>query len=259
VPRFFGVCFFYHRGDGFMPHLIPLHQGAIGSETVQTVNARELYEFLGVKQRFTDWVTKRIEQYGFEESRDFTRYYDSSNGNPHPQVDYFVSLDMAKELSMVERTKKGKEARLYFLDCEKQALAKPALPVLYDPKLQALALLIVEHDAMQHHLHEVEESTRQANAKAELAIANQQWLTIREYVFLNDLTHQMPITFHADYGRWLTGYCQEHGIPVRKQGVADRSWDQEHAYHIETIQKTLSGWLIRRHGQTELRIIKPQK
>ena len=110
-----------------MSDLIPLHQFTIGTETHQTVNARELHAFLGVKQRVLDWIAKRIEQYGFEEGRDFTRYYDSSNGNPHPQIDYFVTINMAKELSMVERTRKGKEARQWFLECEQVVLQGQAI------------------------------------------------------------------------------------------------------------------------------------
>ena len=120
--------------------LIPVQVGVIGAATIPTVNAREIHTFLAVKQRFTDWITKRIEQYGFQEDRDFTRYCDSSSGNPNPPIDYFVSLDMAKELSMVERTKKGKEARQYFLECERIAVAQQMPSPAVTPGQVALAL-----------------------------------------------------------------------------------------------------------------------
>ena len=108
-----------------MPILIPLHQSTIGIELIQTVNARELHTFLGPKARFNDWFSRRVAAYGFQKERDFTvlkKEYGLESTN-----EYYVSLDMAKELSMVERTPKGKEARLYFLDCERQVLAL-ALP-----------------------------------------------------------------------------------------------------------------------------------
>ena len=69
-----------------------------------------LSSLLSVKRDFTNWIRERIQKYGFEEDRDFTRSPDLASNNPHPRVDYHVSLDMAKELSMVERTKKGKQA-----------------------------------------------------------------------------------------------------------------------------------------------------
>lgn len=125
-----------------MPALITLRHQTIGTETIQTVNARELHTFLAVKQRFNDWISKRIEQYEFQEDRDFTRYCDSSSDNPNPPIDYFVSINMAKELSMVERTAKGKEARLYFLECERkltmQASAPTPLPPTYHEQLDKL-------------------------------------------------------------------------------------------------------------------------
>lgn len=110
--------------------LIPLIPQTIGAQDIQTVNARDLYVFLGIKQRFNDWITKRIEQYGFAQDIDFIRYYDSSSENPNPPIDYFLSIDMAKELSMVERTAKGKEARLWFLECERKVLERSTTRVL---------------------------------------------------------------------------------------------------------------------------------
>jgi phage anti-repressor protein len=106
--------------------LIPFARRQIGTDTVNTVNARDLYAFLEVKQRFNDWITKRIAQYGFVQGIDFTRYYDSSSANPNPPIEYYLSFEMCKELSMVEKTAKGKEARLWFLECEREVLERPS-------------------------------------------------------------------------------------------------------------------------------------
>lgn len=115
-----------------MSNLIPLHHTAIGTEAQQTVNARELHTFLGPKARFNDWIARRIATYGFQEDRDFTVL--KNEYGPDGTIEYHVSLDMAKELSMVERTRKGKEARLYFLACEKAALARTPSPQLPAPR-----------------------------------------------------------------------------------------------------------------------------
>ena len=111
--------------------LIPITQRTIGQSTIQTVNARELHSFLESKQEFAHWVKNRIVQYGFAENIDYVMVFDNSIKNPEslenkggrPTKDYFVTLSCAKELAMVERTAKGREARLYFIECEQRLLA----------------------------------------------------------------------------------------------------------------------------------------
>ena len=103
-----------------------------GEDVVQTVNARELHGFLGVGKVFAAWIQERIEQYSFIQNQDFVVFSDSGN-NPkggRPTKDYHLTLDMAKELSMVERNEKGKQARQYFIECEKRlkAVPVPTLP-----------------------------------------------------------------------------------------------------------------------------------
>ncbi len=107
--------------------LIPIQQNTIDGETVDTVNARELHTFLESKQQFSDWIHSRIEKYGFSENVDFlivSENYETNTQNGQRRVsirnDYHITLDMAKELAMVERTAKGREARQYFIQCEKQ-------------------------------------------------------------------------------------------------------------------------------------------
>lgn len=93
-----------------------------------------------------------------------------------------------------------------------------------------------------------------AESKADTAMAQQQWLTIREYVYLHQIKpREFPETDWPHFGRYLTGYCQEHAIPVRTQGVGDRHYGAEHAYHVEVMAKLLLPWLHRRASQTALR------
>ena len=86
-----------------------------------TVSARELHEFLEIGTRFNDWFERMI-NYGFEENSDFraiTQKRVTAQGNTTTYIDYEITLDMAKELSMIQRTEKGKQARQYFIQCEK--------------------------------------------------------------------------------------------------------------------------------------------
>lgn len=115
--------------------------GAIGGGSVQTVNARDLHAFLEVKTRFNDWVTSRIRDFGFEEGRDFASFTENlvSGGT---RKEYALTLDMAKELSMVERNEQGKRARQYFIECERRAKeGLDPIKVLNDPEAMRGLLL----------------------------------------------------------------------------------------------------------------------
>lgn len=90
----------------------------------QLVSARELYEFLGLSKRFSSWFEtySKNEDYGFIENEDFTSVLSSTvvnNGAERQLQDYAITIDMAKELSMLSKTEKGKQARKYFIQCEK--------------------------------------------------------------------------------------------------------------------------------------------
>lgn len=82
-----------------------------------TVSARELYEFLEVKDHFRTWFPRMCE-YGFEEGKDFRAFFRESTGG-RPSQDAEITIDMAKELCMLQRNEKGKQARRYFLQLER--------------------------------------------------------------------------------------------------------------------------------------------
>ena len=86
---------------------------------VRAVSARELHEFLGSKEQFTDWIIRMLD-YGFEENLDYMVFHKNmKNLKPlggRPSKDYFLSIETAKEISMLQRTEKGKEARRYFIE-----------------------------------------------------------------------------------------------------------------------------------------------
>lgn len=112
--------------------LIPTISGQLDGQTQPLVNARDLHEFLGVETRFDTWLNRRIEEYGFVQVIDFIEVLKNEHvergffGKREIQVkDYLLSLDMAKELCMVERNDKGRQARRYFIEMEKQAKAIP--------------------------------------------------------------------------------------------------------------------------------------
>jgi phage anti-repressor protein len=99
----------------------------IGNDDVNAVNARELWMKLKVTTKFADWIKRRIDEYDFKQDFDFC-VLKNENGESRgfQPTDYFISLDMAKELSMVENNDEGKQARRYFIECEKKAHEKTA-------------------------------------------------------------------------------------------------------------------------------------
>ena len=113
-----------------MQELIKVATNANGK---QVVSARELHEWLETEDHFTQWA-KRMFEYGFSESVDYeaiNEYVMHSNGvGGTTKTNYFLTLDCAKEISMIQRTEKGKQARLYFIECEKQLQSTKQLTTL---------------------------------------------------------------------------------------------------------------------------------
>jgi len=126
-----------------MNTLIPITQTADGR---QAVSGRALHQFLEVAEKYTDWF-KRMREYGFTEGQDYvpeTRNMPpAANGRSYTMTDHILTLDMGKEVSMLQRNEKGRQARQYFIDCEKRAKESPApqwqIPQTYAEALRELA------------------------------------------------------------------------------------------------------------------------
>lgn len=106
----------------------------------QAVSARELHDFLEMTERFSSWFDRML-AYGFSESSDFEKCK-AFNASNRELEDYFISVDMAKEISMIQRSDKGKQARQYFLECERKLkgqIVTPAIPQSFAEALQLAA------------------------------------------------------------------------------------------------------------------------
>lgn len=103
-----------------MTELIKITQNQKGTNIV---SARELYSFLDIKTEFPKWC-ERMFEYGFVENKDYAKVIvkneDNSKGGRSTIIDYALTVDTSKEISMIQRTEKGKEARQYFIACEKR-------------------------------------------------------------------------------------------------------------------------------------------
>ncbi len=103
-----------------MKSLINIEKNQIGNEVVNSVNARDLYKTLEIKQEFANWIKKQINSLGLEENINYIRFDKKVKPNNNAiQKEYIITLDTAKHISMASRTAKGKEVRNYFIEVEK--------------------------------------------------------------------------------------------------------------------------------------------
>lgn len=91
-----------------------------GDDGTIAVSGRELHDFLEVGKDFSSWF-KDMAEYGFEAGKDFSPISVKAPNGGRPRIEYVMSLDMAKEVAMIQRTDRGKQARQYFIEIDKQA------------------------------------------------------------------------------------------------------------------------------------------
>ena len=143
--------------------LFQIFETEVNGILIKTVNARELHSFLDIQTKFATWISNRISKYSFEENHDYlTVSKNLENGGR--SIEYNITLDMAKELSMVENNEQGRLARRYFIECSNKAdkVLKLLYSLEYQPKTDLLYLkdnsyvtdsLILSNLVGKHHYH----------------------------------------------------------------------------------------------------------
>lgn len=167
------------------------------------VNGRELHKALEVETRYNDWFPRMCE-YGFTEGQDFYSFLSESTGG-RPATDHLIKLDMAKEICMIQRTERGKQARQYFIQVEKDYNSPE--------KIMARALRIAEQEL--------------STLRLESKIKDQQIAELTPKATYYDLILQckdlLSVTEIAkDYGMSATGFNKmlyEFGIQYKQSGV----------------------------------------
>lgn len=236
-----------------MNELIAITENSISGQQVQTVNARELHEFLDVGKRFTTWIQDRIEQYGFVENMDFLPILGKSSGG-RPSTEYHITIDMAKELSMVERNENGKQARQYFIECERLAKENtPSLPKDYATALRVLAdeveqkelALLQRDEAHRTKAYISNKKTATAMATASTAVRKQRRLE-NELGRGENYKSARSVPWISEYfeksrGMWiqvgkkLKSISDEMGIPPLE--LPDSKYGHVNGYNIDVIDK----------------------
>ena len=114
----------------------------INNNNEKCVSGRELHKVLEIGTQYTKWFDRMCE-YGFIENIDYVTVSQkrlTAQNNETTYIDHIIKLDMAKEIAMIQRTEKGKQVRLYFIEIEKKYKQEKQLPTTY---LEALKQLVI--------------------------------------------------------------------------------------------------------------------
>lgn len=165
-----------------------------------TVSARELHEFLQVSTEYRHWFPRMCE-YGFTEGQDFRSFLTESIGG-RPAQDAQLTIDMAKEICMLQRNERGKQARQYFLQLEKEWNSPE--------KVMARALQIA--DRKIHALEAEREANRPKVIFADSVAASKTSILVGE---LAKLLKQNGVPVGQNR---LFGWMRENGFLIRRKG-----------------------------------------
>ena len=167
----------------------------------QAVSARELHGFLEAGSNVNTWFKNQAERAMLIEGEDFIQIFEESTGG-RPSSDYAISINSAKEISMLNGGDKGKQARQYFISCEK--------------KMQELAKPLSTFELMQYSLNKlIEQDKRVLAVERDIfelkASANTRpnYFTIVGYATLHGLSVNLKIA--SMLGREASKICKANG------------------------------------------------
>ena len=172
------------------------------------VSGRELHDFLDVGTAYKDWFP-RMKEYGFDEGTDFCSKMSESTGG-RPAVDHIMTIDMAKEICMIQRTEKGKQARQYFIECEKRMKEMAVSHDSYmisDPVKRALAW--AEEEKIRQAQAIALEAAKPKALFADAVASSSTSILVRD---LAKVLHQNGIKIGQNR---MFGWLREHGYLIK--------------------------------------------
>lgn len=179
-----------------------------------TVSARELHEFLEVKTAYKDWFPRMCE-YGFTEGQDFCSFLSESTGG-RPAQDAQLTIDMAKEICMLQRNEKGKRARQYFIQLEKDWNSPE--------KVMARALQIADHKI---HRLEAEAEVNRPKVLFADAVA-----TAKTSILIGELAKLLKQNGIKNMGQnRLFDWMRNNGYLIRRKGT-DYNMPTQHSMEL---------------------------
>ena len=195
----------------------------VTKDNKQTVDARELFEFLKVRDRFDQWIKRKIEKYDFVENRDFCTILCGSTGG-RPSTDYELSINMAKELAMLENNEQGRQARKYFISCEEKLIEESVKNVMPHNYIESLERLL--------------ESEKQKESLRIELDKSKQFVSIKRLGVINNLPWQ------RFSWRLLKAEAQDGEIV----DIFDANYGSVKAYHVDLVKRVYPDMEVTEHA-----------
>ncbi|MHB9326383.1 antA/AntB antirepressor family protein [Phytobacter ursingii] len=258
-----------HNNNDFAA-IVPVISGQIGGRETNIVSAKALHKALGVGRDFTNWIKGRIDEYGFVSSIDYALFdspvlanqsanieqvhsgWVTRRGGDRRSKDYLLSLDMAKEVAMVERNEQGRAVRRYFIQCE-EALSRSAPEIaaqyrrqlkaridaanLFKPMCVALEVARAEQGKQTLPRHYSNES----NMIARIVLGG---MTAKQWAQANGITGEPRDSMNAGQLEHLT-YLESTNITLIDMGMG---YDQRKAELVRLSQRFLAKHLGANHA-----------
>jgi hypothetical protein plarl_12311 len=202
-----------------------------------TVSGRELHEFLEVTTRYNDWFN-RMTEYGFTEGEDYYSFLSNRSDGlaGKPRTDHQLTIQMAKELCMIQRNERGKQARQYFLAVEAQwnspeAVMRRAVLIAQKQNDQLKAVnrqLLAENSDLKPDAEYARAVCVGKNCRTTTTLAKDYGLSAEK---LNSILHGLKIQYKTSDGQWVlyAKYCGKGYTKNRKstpfQHKSTGQWD----------------------------------
>lgn len=229
------------------------------------IDARELHDFLGVGKDFSNWIKDGIKKYDFIEDADYTKFSPKTAKTPEggrPTIDYKISLNMAKELAMVQRTDLGKLVRRYLIWAEQELQKKFApKPMSLLEIVAANAQALVDHErklavhdqdiaqikkALQHPLSDL--NIRLAADKNKIKDHEERITHVETFVedpgpaeevrtLITDMHHGTGHSYEDLYNDFYSALRTRYGINLSARTTALKSRRREQGWSESKIKK----------------------
>ena len=243
---------------------------------VETVNARDLHEFLEVGKDFSNWVKARIKKYGFVENADYVKLAKIGELSKTKQtsIEYHLTIEMSKELGMVENNSKGREIRQYFIAREKEALLRRSQTSNSIDKDEIIKIINDNNDRVIKSImstipiivnailggistqQQKEEKIPQQNEEINLTKIKKHIKDIiaSEAFYLNCEPYLL-------YSKLYKEFTRIHGIDIKElakiDGISIISYAEDNGHLLELYEVTLTFFGIKKKSNTVLKFTNP--
>ncbi|ELR4801173.1 antA/AntB antirepressor family protein [Escherichia coli] len=247
--------------------IVPVIPGHIGGRETNIVSAKALHKALGVGKDFSTWITDRISEYDFTIGHDYSVHktispnlgkspngaaYSKIKQSGRPGKDYLLSVGMAKELAMIERTEQGRAIRRYFIQCEEELQRSvPEIAARYRRQLKArisaanlfkpMCVALESARAEQGKQTQARHYSNESNMIARIVLGG---MTAKQWAQANDITGEPRDSMNAGQLEHLA-YLESTNITLIDMGMG---YDLRKAELIRLSQRWLAKHLGANHA-----------